>query len=163
MFKLSEKNYVERDVSWMLFNRRILSEAQRKDIPVMERMNFLGIYSNNLDEFSRVRVATLNHIVRYADKSSKDLRKRCEKTLKTVGLLNAKYAKEFEATVQEVMDSLACSVSPTWLSSIKGMTSAMEDTIYLAVRLQQWKDDRKKAHKDYAVIEVPAATSTNWL
>lgn len=184
MFKLSEKNYVERDVSWMLFNRRILSEAQRKDIPVMERMNFLGIYSNNLDEFFRVRVATLNHIVRYADKSSKDLRKRCEKTLKTVGLLNAKYAKEFEATVQEVMDSLAghgihllskddlsqeqqefiyqyclknlaCSVSPIWLSSIKGMTSAMEDTIYLAVRLQQWKDDRKKAHKDYAVIEVP--------
>lgn len=192
MFKPSEKNYVERDVSWMLFNRRILSEAQRKDIPVMERMNFLGIYSNNLDEFFRVRVATLNHIVRYADKSSKDLRKRCEKTLKTVGLLNAKYAKEFEATVQEVMDSLAghgihllskddlsqeqqefiyqyclknlaCNVSPIWLSSIKGMTSAMEDTIYLAVRLQQWKDDRKKAYKDYAVIEVPTASSTNWL
>ena len=184
MIKLSEKNYVERDVSWMLFNRRILAEAQRKDIPLMERMNFLGIYSNNLDEFFRVRVATLNHIVRYADKTSKDLRKRCEKTLKTVSLLNAKYAKEFEDTVQEVTDSLASHgihllskeelsdeqqefvrlyamkhlsgcVSPIWLSSIKGMTSSMEDTIYLAVRLQEWKEEKRKANKDYAVIEMP--------
>lgn len=93
MIKLNEKNYIERDVSWMHFNRRILDEAQRKEIPLMERMNFLGIYSNNLDEFFRVRVAALNHIVKYADKASKDLRHRCESTLKTVNHLNAKYAK----------------------------------------------------------------------
>ena len=68
--KLNEKNYIERDVSWMYFNRRILDEAQRHDIPLMERLNFLGIYSNNLDEFFRVRVATLNRIVEYADMNS---------------------------------------------------------------------------------------------
>lgn len=63
--KLTEKNYIERDVSWMAFNYRILAEAQREDIPLMERLNFLGIYSNNLDEFFRVRVATLSRIVAF--------------------------------------------------------------------------------------------------
>ena len=51
------KEYVPRDVSWMFFNRRILQEAQKTNIPLLERLSFLGIYSNNLDEFFRVRVA----------------------------------------------------------------------------------------------------------
>ena len=104
--KLNEKNYIERDVSWMYFNRRILDEAQRHDIPLMERLNFLGIYSNNLDEFFRVRVATLNRIVEFADKNSKDLRQRSEETLKTVNKLNAKYANVFEETVLDVEKEL---------------------------------------------------------
>ena len=45
-----EKRYVERDVSWMYFNHRILQEAQKENIPLLERLSFLGIYSNNLDE-----------------------------------------------------------------------------------------------------------------
>ena len=52
--------YVERDISWMYFNQRILLEAARPEVPLLERLTFLGIYSNNLDEFFRVRVATLN-------------------------------------------------------------------------------------------------------
>lgn len=55
--------YVERDVSWMYFNRRILQEAQNEQIPLLERLSFLGIYSNNLDEFFRVRVASLNRML----------------------------------------------------------------------------------------------------
>ena len=60
-----EKNLqtIARDVSWMYFNHRILREAQRPDVPLLERMSFLGIYSNNLDEFFRVRVASLSRIV----------------------------------------------------------------------------------------------------
>lgn len=50
--------YVERDISWMYFNQRILLEAARPEVPLLERLTFLGIYSNNLDEFFRVRVAT---------------------------------------------------------------------------------------------------------
>ena len=49
--------YVERDISWMYFNQRILLEAARPEVPLLERLTFLGIYSNNLDEFFRVRVA----------------------------------------------------------------------------------------------------------
>lgn len=55
--------YVERDISWMYFNQRILLEAARPEVPLLERLTFLGIYSNNLDEFFRVRVATLNRII----------------------------------------------------------------------------------------------------
>ena len=40
---------LDRDVSWMYFNRRILQEAQRENVPLLERLTFLGIYSNNLD------------------------------------------------------------------------------------------------------------------
>ena len=54
--------YVDRDVSWVYFNHRILKEAEREDIPLLERVAFLGIYSNNLDEFFRVRMATLSRI-----------------------------------------------------------------------------------------------------
>ena len=61
--------YVERDISWMYFNQRILLEAARPEVPLLERLTFLGIYSNNLDEFFRVRVATLNRIIEYDDKN----------------------------------------------------------------------------------------------
>lgn len=43
--------YVERDISWMYFNQRILLEAANPEVPLLERLTFLGIYSNNLDEF----------------------------------------------------------------------------------------------------------------
>ena len=56
---------LDRDVSWMYFNRRILQEAQRENVPLLERLTFLGIYSNNLDEFYRVRVSTLKRVVEY--------------------------------------------------------------------------------------------------
>ena len=45
-----KKAYVERDISWMYFNHRILQEAEKEYVPLLERLSFLGIYSNNLDE-----------------------------------------------------------------------------------------------------------------
>lgn len=61
--KNKETRYVERDVSWMYFNHRILQEARKENIPLLERLSFLGIYSNNLDEFFRVRMASLNRLL----------------------------------------------------------------------------------------------------
>ena len=74
--KKGEIPYLERDISWMYFNRRILSEAEKAPVPLLERLSFLGIYSNNLDEFYRVRVATLNRIIEYEDKTIKAERTR---------------------------------------------------------------------------------------
>ena len=54
-----EKLYIEKELSWLSFNERVLQEAADKSNPLIERMRFLGIYSNNLDEFYKVRFAEL--------------------------------------------------------------------------------------------------------
>lgn len=111
MVKLTKHNYVERDISWMHFNHRILEEAQREDIPVLERLSFLGIYSNNLDEFFRVRMANLGRVAALADnRSPKELKEEAEKAaeqLKQINRLNARYAKEYAHAVDAVVEALA--------------------------------------------------------
>ena len=54
-----EKLYIEKELSWLAFNERVLQEAADKSNPLIERMRFLGIYSNNLDEIYKVRFAEL--------------------------------------------------------------------------------------------------------
>lgn len=55
-------NYRSKEISWLSFNERLLQEAEKPEVPLIERIKFLGIYSNNLDEFFRVRVAILKKI-----------------------------------------------------------------------------------------------------
>jgi polyphosphate kinase len=59
--------FFNRDLSWLSFNERVLSEASRKTVPLMERIRFLAIYSSNLDEFYRVRIPTLTALAKIPD------------------------------------------------------------------------------------------------
>lgn len=60
-----ERNYLNREISWLSFNHRVLQEAKDLSVPILERLRFLGIFSNNLDEFIRVRLALVGRMVRY--------------------------------------------------------------------------------------------------
>src|SRR5918912_687363 len=64
------KNLIPRDISWLSFNARVLQEANDPSVPLKERIRFLGIHSNNMDEFFRIRVATLRRMVELAGKKA---------------------------------------------------------------------------------------------
>lgn len=180
--KLLEEAYIERDLSWMYFNRRILQEAAKQQIPLLERLGFLGIYSNNLDEFFRVRMATLNRIAECEDRTVRIERERARQLIKQLNKLNNKYAKEYELVINDVTRQLRAEhiyllkedeldeeqqqyvrsffqsrlsgfVTPVWISAVKQLAYETDENIYLAVKMHA--GGRKKA--DYALIELPVS------
>ena len=181
-----KKAYVERDVSWMYFNHRILQEAEKEFVPLLERLSFLGIYSNNLDEFFRVRVASLNRMLER--KLDKDTEQQIKKSLKTINKLNESYSKEYSEAVDRVFeelethkirlvteanlndeqkdflsqffyDKLNGSVNPIWLSEIEDLTVLEDNRIYLIVEKCEKKDNKKK----YAIVKVPDRIYGRWV
>ncbi|WP_018668674.1 RNA degradosome polyphosphate kinase [Bacteroides gallinarum] len=180
--KTLSEAYVDRDLSWMYFNRRILQEAVKPQVPLLERLSFLGIYSNNLDEFFRVRMATLGRIAECGDKSLRSEREHARQLIKHINKLNNKYAREYEHAIHEVtrrlreenifllkedeLDEeqqqfvrrfyrrkLSGFISPVWLSAVRQLTDETDENIYLAVKLQA----RSRKSSDYALIALPVA------
>jgi polyphosphate kinase len=68
---MAKKQFIQRDISWLSFNARVLQEANDPSVPLKERIRFLGIFSNNSDEFFRVRVATLKRMLEFAERRKK--------------------------------------------------------------------------------------------
>ena len=78
----SEMPYFQRDMSWLSFNHRVLQEAKDPLVPLYEKIKFLAIYSSNLDEFFRVRVAQHRSLIRLSKKTKKELDYNPKQTLK---------------------------------------------------------------------------------
>ncbi len=71
--KKGSERYFDRELSWLAFNERVLQEAESADTPLLERLKFLAIFSSNLDEFFRVRVASIRSLLRLKEKKLKKL------------------------------------------------------------------------------------------
>lgn len=181
--KLFSQAYVERDVSWMYFNHRILQEAAKTRVPLLERLGFLGIYSNNLDEFFRVRVAALNRIIECEDRVIDKERHQAQTIFKEINRLNVVYSKQFEKVFSDIIQDLENegikivtelqlsesqqnyvkhlyhsklngSIYPIFLNQIKQLGELSDDDIYLAVRMTRTIGLKGNKY-EYALIEMP--------
>ena len=97
--------FLEKELSWLSFNHRVLQEAQDTSVPLLERFRFLGIYSSNMDEFYRVRVADVRRRVLLSDN-----RKNKDKALALFDKIQAKVVvlqAEFDQTYSELLTELS--------------------------------------------------------
>lgn len=175
------KTYIPKEISWLSFNERVLQEAENKDIPLIERLKFMGIYSNNLDEYFRVRVATLRRVSLFGSKSKNILGYNPKATLKIIQekvlAQNTKFEKNYSKLLKElethnifiinekqlnpdqaefVRDyfhkEVRTRLMPYLIEKDTELPNFTDDAIYLAVYLVK-KDTQKKR---YALLEVPS-------
>lgn len=80
----TDYNYIDREKSWLTFNARVLQEANDESVPLLDRFRFLGIFSNNLDEFFRVRYAAIRRMSLESTETEKILGVPAEQLLKEI-------------------------------------------------------------------------------
>ena len=104
----SKNEYINREISWLQFNSRVLQESQEENVPLIERLRFIGIFSNNLDEFFKVRYAAVKRIVE-AGKSGKSVLggEKAKDLLKEIGQIVIEEREKSFAILRNIKLELA--------------------------------------------------------
>src|SRR5690606_24803687 len=99
--------FIHRDISWLYFNERVLEQALREDVPILERIKFLAIFSSNLDEFYRVRVPVLHGLRRLKKKQNRGMKKLNDDVYKQVKKIIGRQQTKFGNIIsQHIIPSL---------------------------------------------------------
>jgi len=177
-----------REISWLHFNERVLQEAMDTATPLLEQVKFLGIYSNNRDEFFRVRVATLKRMIKLQENElipdpkyknildqvleivasqEKLFTRAYAKVTKELAKNNIHLIDETQLTpiqgafvMQYYRDKVRPNLFPLMLNGGKSSYSLQDASIYLTVRLRKSFDPEAE---EYALIQVPTDVTGRFL
>src|SRR3954467_14150767 len=174
--------YINREISWLSFNERVLQEAADPTTPLIERLKFLGIFSNNRDEFYRVRVATVKRLAKLGKKAlpvygedPKELLTRLQRKVieqqnnfeniyqeilaelatKNVFIINEKQLTSTQRIfVSEYFrNELVSNLFPVMIDDNKPFPYMKDKASYLYLKLESIIQNKKNK---YALIEIPS-------
>ena len=178
--------YLHRDISWLYFNERVLQEAKDPDMPLFEKIKFLAIYSNNLGEFFRVRVANLRNLVRVGKKTKRKLdynpKDVLKRVLKNVTQQQLEFIKIFKHQIlpelrknniniirydelnneqkkfidNYIEDEVQPYIEPVLLLKNKIRPFLNNSELYLAILLEDKSAGLAEENEHYALMKIPS-------
>lgn len=181
--------YFDRELSWLNFNYRVLQEAMDNTNPLIERIKFLGIFSNNQDEFFRVRVATIRRLIHLNYKNNPGeinaFQSNLNQILNEVKRQQAIFEKLYDNLILELqehniykinesnlskkhgnyvrkyfIDKVQTHLFPIMLKNFKGVSNLNDKSIYFAIELLRSDKPEKNA---YAIMEIPTSSVDRFL
>ncbi|HEX6333865.1 MAG TPA: polyphosphate kinase 1, partial [Flavisolibacter sp.] len=184
-----KRKIIPRDISWLSFNARVLQEAADLSVPVRERIRFLGIFSNNLDEFFRVRVATLKRMIQYGAKAKMHMESNPEKILEQIQITVLNQQSEFNRIWENILqemneqkiflvtendlnpeqqdfvrnfyeEEVSANLIPLMIESIPELPFLRDKSIYLGVVMSMKESALKRM---YSIIEVPTRVMSRFV